>query len=175
MSLRGLLDLIPSQAYQAASEIVAPSGFYAPLIAGLPPLALTVILTPSGRGAEELARDLSCWTRGVEVFPDWETLPHERLSPRTDTMARRIWALHRLTHPEAFGTEGTNSEVGESAEHNPIKFLVVPMRAALAPVNTKILSYPLFKAQVGKAYGRDEMSRDLAALGYERTELVVTR
>lgn len=172
MSLGGLLDLISGHDYTDVPEIVAPSGFYAPLIAGLPPAALTVILTPSGRGAEELARDLSCWTHGVEVFPDWETLPHERLSPRTDTMARRIWALHRLAHPEILGTNDTKTATGIKPG---VKFLVVPMRAALAPVNAKILDYPLFQAEIGQVYGRDEIAANLASLGYERTELVSSR
>ena len=33
--------------------------------------------------------------------PRWETLPHERLSPRSDTVGQRLSVLRRLTHPEA--------------------------------------------------------------------------
>ncbi len=32
----------------------------------------------------------------VEYFPAWETLPHERLSPRADTVGRRLAVLRRL-------------------------------------------------------------------------------
>ncbi|MDD7542214.1 MAG: transcription-repair coupling factor [Mobiluncus porci] len=200
MSLRGLLGPIETSDFEGANEIVAPSGFYAPLIAALPRQDLTVILTPSGRGAETLARELRVFTDGVEVFPDWETLPHERLSPRTDTMARRIWALHRLTNPESFVTVDTKNSLPSSKASKsqpstvsnevtpghlrntftitplePVHYLVVPMRAALAPVNVKILDYPIFEAEVGKLYDRDTMAQDLSSLGYERAELVTAR
>ncbi|MCU9986736.1 transcription-repair coupling factor [Mobiluncus curtisii] len=169
MSLHGLLEvtgdalagLEPDRA-DTASEYVAPPGFYAPLIAGLPGSdeRLTVVLAPSTRAATQLARELGAYTAGVELFPDWETLPHERLSPRTDTMARRIWALHRVTHPHP---------------QDAVHFLVMPVRAALAPVNAHIADYPLFTVQVGDPYDRDTMAADLLRLGYERVDMVGAR
>ena len=36
----------------------------------------------------------------MELFPSWETLPHERLSPRADTVGQRLEVLRRLAHPE---------------------------------------------------------------------------
>lgn len=154
---QALTDVLKSK------EIVAPAGFYAPLIACLAASKgskLTIVLTPSGRAAEQLAGELTHYTDGVEVFPDWETLPHERLSPRVDTMARRIWALHRIHHPDSA---------------SPLRFLVMSMRAALAPVNAHITEYPLFSAEVGQVYERDAMARDLVSLGYERVEMVSAR
>ena len=35
----------------------------------------------------------------VVDYPAWETLPHERLSPRADTVGRRLAVLRRLRHP----------------------------------------------------------------------------
>ncbi|WP_298273876.1 hypothetical protein, partial [uncultured Bradyrhizobium sp.] len=35
--------------------------------------------------------------------PSWETLPHERLSPRSDTVGRRLAVLRRLRHPDPTG------------------------------------------------------------------------
>lgn len=170
MSLHGLLEatgaalLGPEEpdASDLISEYVAPPGFYAPLIAGLPggDEVLTVVLAPSTRAATQLARELGAYTSGVELFPDWETLPHERLSPRTDTMARRIWALHRVTHPRPA---------------DAIRFLVMPIRAALAPLNAHIADYPLFQVQVGDIYDRDTMAADLLRLGYERVDMVGAR
>lgn len=159
MSLSGLLEAVNpgSDALSETGEIVAPAGFYAPLIAALPWRNLVVVMTPSGRAASQLARELRAYTSGVAEFPDWETLPHERLSPRTDTMARRIWTLHRLANEE------------------DIRYLVMPVRAALAPVNAKILDYPIFRAQVGEEYQRETMVKDLVALGYERVDLVTAR
>ena len=132
MSLHGLLEAtgaalagLEPDAAELAYEYVAPPGYYAPLIAGLPggDEGLTVVLAPSTCAATQLACELGAYTTGVELFPDWETLPHERLSPRADTMARRIWALHRVTH---------------SHPSDAVHFLVMPMRAALAPVKAHI-------------------------------------
>ncbi len=36
---------------------------------------------------------------GIVEYPSWETLPHERLSPRSDTVGRRLAVLRRLAHP----------------------------------------------------------------------------
>ena len=35
----------------------------------------------------------------VAYYPAWETLPHERLSPQSDTVGRRLAVLRRLAHP----------------------------------------------------------------------------
>lgn len=170
MSLHGLLGAaetlvgrdLPPAGSPDSREFVAPPGFYAPLIAGLPREKdrLTVVLAPSTRAATQLARELGAYVPGVELFPDWETLPHERLSPRADTMARRIWALHRVTTVDPT---------------NPVQYLVMPMRAALAPVNAQILDYPIFEVNQGQIYDRDAMAADLLALGYERVDMVTTR
>ena len=56
------------------TELVAPSSAYAALLAALPEQPLTVVLTPSGRGAAQVARELEAFTDGVALFSDWETL-----------------------------------------------------------------------------------------------------
>ncbi len=50
----------------------------------------------------------------IAVFPAWETLPHERLSPSSDTVGRRMAVLRRLAHPN---------------EEAPISVLVTTARA----------------------------------------------
>ena len=50
-------------------------------------------------------------------YPAWETLPHERLSPRSDTVGRRLAVLRRLAHPEG----------------NPVRVVVAPVRSLLQP------------------------------------------
>ena len=64
-----------------------------------------VVVTPTGRDGEELVGALAAYLPRdeVEFFPSWETLPHERLSPRADTVATRLSVLRRLAHPEEFG------------------------------------------------------------------------
>ena len=60
-------------------------------------------VTATAREAEDLTDGselaAACAT-AVAYFPAWETLPHERLSPRSDTCGRRLAVLRRLAHPE---------------------------------------------------------------------------
>lgn len=54
-------------------------------------------ITATGREAEDLAAELTSMLGDkVALFPSWETLPHEKLSPAVDTIARRRKALHRV-------------------------------------------------------------------------------
>ena len=65
--------------------------------AGRPVLAVTA----TGRDADDLVDALRCLLPADQVaaYPSWETLPHERLSPRADTVGRRLAVLRRLAHP----------------------------------------------------------------------------
>ena len=61
-----------------------------------------LVVTSTYREAES-ARDTLrslLGTDAVAYYPAWETLPHERLSPRSDTVGRRLAVLRRL--PAAF-------------------------------------------------------------------------
>lgn len=57
-----------------------------------------VVAVPTGSDAEHLAHDLATYLGpdAVELFPAWETLPFERVSPAVDTMGRRLRTLWRL-------------------------------------------------------------------------------
>src|SRR5512139_2391657 len=87
---------------------------------GRPVLAVTA----TGREAEDLAVALRSLLEpdAVVDFPSWETLPHERLSPRSDTVGRRLAVLRRMVHPDA-GTEGAG----------PVQVVVAPIRSVLQP------------------------------------------
>src|SRR3712207_5054965 len=89
-----------------------------PAGAGVPVL----LVTAGERDADQVADQLRCFLpdRRTEVFPAWETLPHERLSPRADTVGRRLAVLRDLTHPGANGT---------------IDVLVAPVRSVLQPLS----------------------------------------
>ncbi|MBV14296.1 MAG: transcription-repair coupling factor [Acidimicrobiales bacterium] len=58
-----------------------------------------VVAVPTGSEAEFLAADLRLYLGhdNVELFPAWETLPFERVSPGVETMGRRLHVLHRLS------------------------------------------------------------------------------
>lgn len=76
-----------------------------------------LVITPTGRAAEDLASALRCYLEpgSVVEFPAWETLPHERLSPRGDTVGRRLAVLRRLAHP------------GDSAVAGPVRAVLQPV------------------------------------------------
>src|SRR5664280_3798425 len=111
-------DILMSRSAPAAAgapevlDIAVSAGARPPLIAALAgghdPSARRPILavTATGREAEDLVAALRCFLPAdvVADFPSWETLPHERLSPRSDTVGRRLAVLRRLTHPDADDT-----------------------------------------------------------------------
>ena len=57
---------------------------------------IVLLVTATGREAEALAESLTTWGVQSVIFPSWETLPHERLSPSSETIANRIQALRRV-------------------------------------------------------------------------------
>src|SRR5262245_58952336 len=61
-----------------------------------------VIATPTGTAAGQLYDDLCQFLAADEVmlFPAWETLPFERVSPAVETMGRRLEVLWRLRDPD---------------------------------------------------------------------------
>ena len=62
-------------------------------------------VTATAREADDLTTALGSFlpAGSVASFPGWETLPHERLSPQSDTVGRRIAVLRRLAHPAPNG------------------------------------------------------------------------
>ncbi len=72
--------------------------FVASALAQLGPL---LVVTATGREADDLTAELrGVFGDAVAVFPSWETLPHERLSPGIDTVGSRMMVLRRLAHPD---------------------------------------------------------------------------
>ena len=60
------------------------------LIAALAAKTPVLAVTATGREAEDLTAELRAMLgEGAAMFPSWETLPHERLSPAVDTVATR--------------------------------------------------------------------------------------
>jgi transcription-repair coupling factor (superfamily II helicase) len=59
-----------------------------------------LVATPTTADAERLAHDLAVFLGPDEVvlFPAWETLPFERVSPSVETMGRRLRTMWLLRH-----------------------------------------------------------------------------
>ncbi len=97
---------IPGLAGARAAVLAAPEPARAFAVAGLAHLSgrrPIVVAVPTTTEAERLAHDLRVYVGdddAVEVFPAWETLPFERVSPAVETMGRRVRVMWRLRHPE---------------------------------------------------------------------------
>ncbi|MEN9325562.1 MAG: hypothetical protein RL414_1316, partial [Actinomycetota bacterium] len=93
MSLLRALNHVPIPIGSSVPAIASAQGFIAASRAADHPILL---VTSSSRRADELAAELSTYLGEDHVitFPPWETLPHERLSPKSDTIAARYKALH---------------------------------------------------------------------------------
>ena len=121
-----------------------------------------LVVTATSRQAEDLAEDLRCLLRDrqVEVFPAWETLPHERLSPRADTVGRRLAVLRRLVHPGA---------------DDPLQVIVAPARSLLQPMAPGLADLEPIELVAGQSIELESAVRRLVDAAYTRVELVEQR
>ena len=81
----------PEGAADPSIVVGAPEGVRPALAAAVARRSPVVYLVASGREAEETVNALRSWYDGdpndIAQLEAWETLPHERLSPRADTVA----------------------------------------------------------------------------------------
>ena len=154
--MRGLIPALPLNS--DASHIVAPQSLYPFLLAARAQSHPLLVVTSSSRSSEDLVNELRELYDNVLEFPAWETLPHERLSPRSDTVARRIQTLYALNGDHAV---------------NPI--VVTPVRGAIHRIISQLGKLPLLRLEIGKEQSLDELVRHLASLAYSRTDLVERR
>ncbi len=127
-----------------------------------------LLVTATGREADQLAEVVAAGcNREVMVFPAWETLPHERLSPSVETVGRRLGVMRRLA-------AGAGESGSGAPEKQPV--VIASVRAALQPVNTdpRLLTERLLT--VGER-GNDlrEIAKELVTLAYARTDMVSRR
>lgn len=146
--------------------VVAPAGARIPLIASMAQRRdkTIYVVVPTGREAEETASALRAWVEDVEVFPSWETLPHERLSPQVDTMAQRIAVLRRLIHPQS-GDEHAGA----------LNVVVIPVRALMQPIIHGIADRAPVRVKAGDIVDLPNLARELENLGYTRVDMVEQR
>ncbi|MFI5757498.1 transcription-repair coupling factor [Streptomyces sp. NPDC051569] len=180
MSLHGLLDAVVrdpalAEAVKAAADghrthvdLVGPPAARPFAVAALaresgrPVLAVTA----TGREAEDLAAALRSLLdpETVAEYPSWETLPHERLSPRSDTVGRRLAVLRRLTHPSP-----------DDPAAGPVSVVVAPVRSVLQPQVKGLGELVPVALRSGQSADLNEVTEALAAAAYARVELVEKR
>ncbi len=125
-----------------------------------------LVVTATGREAGDLVTALRTLlgTDAVAEFPSWETLPHERLSPRSDTVGRRLAVLRRLAHPDS-------ADHG----HGPIEVLVASVRAVMQPLAKGLGELAPVSLKAGQDAALEDVVAALAAAAYTRTDLVERR
>ncbi|MEU8481803.1 transcription-repair coupling factor [Streptomyces sp. NPDC048641] len=180
MSLHGLLDAVSrdpalAEAVKAATDghrphvdLVGPPAARPFAVAALARRTGRTVLavTATGREAEDLAAALRSLLPedGVAEYPSWETLPHERLSPRSDTVGRRLAVLRRLAHPRA-----------DDPETGPVSVVVAPVRSVLQPQVKGLGDLEPVALRTGQSADLNEIVEALAAAAYARVELVERR
>ena len=122
-------------------------------------------VTPTSREAEDLVAQLADLVDPARVgyYPSWETLPHERLSPRSDTVGRRLAVLRRICHP---GNDETNG---------PLSVVVAPVRSVLQPQVKGLGDLEPVELAPGDEAPLDDVVRRLADAAYTRVDLVEKR
>jgi transcription-repair coupling factor (superfamily II helicase) len=180
MSLNGLVDVVVedaalAEAVRAAAsgarprvDLVGPPAARPLVVAALAARARRTVLavTATGREAEDLAAALRSLLPpdGVVEYPAWETLPHERLSPRSDTVGRRLAVLRRLAHPRA-----------DDPAAGPVQVVVAPIRSVLQPQVKGLGDLEPVLLRSGRAADLGTVVDGLAAAAYSRVELVERR
>jgi transcription-repair coupling factor (superfamily II helicase) len=176
MSLSGLLDVaLADPAVSGAVESIGaptftvsgPAALRPFVIAGVARQRTVLAVTSTGAEAEDLAAALRCLLPPdtVAVYPGWETLPHERLSPRADTVGQRLAVLRRLAHPSS-----------DDPTTGPLAVVVAPVRAVLQPQVPALGELKPVELHAGDAGNElTDIVADLVAAGYARTELVEKR
>ena len=99
----------------------------------------------------------------MAVFPSWETLPHERLSPGVDTVGTRLMVLRRLAHPD-------DTRLGP-----PLRVVVTAVRSLLQPMAPQLGQQEPVTLHVGQEVGFEEVIARLVELAYTRVDMVGRR
>ena len=120
-------------------------------LAGIRPVLVAV---PTAAEAERIAGDLvpMLGADQVELFPAWETLPFERVSPALETMGRRLRVMWRLR------------EGGETAP----AVVVAPVRALVQRLGPHVEDIEPVQLRAGDTVDRDELVARLVSMGYRR-------
>lgn len=153
-------------AVQSSLDLTGPAAVRPFVVHGLVERGRTVLaVTATSREAEDLVEELADLVDPdtVAYYPSWETLPHERLSPRSDTVGRRLAVLRRLRHP------------GTDAANGPLQVVVAPIRSLLQPQVPGLADIEPVELAPGDSRPLDDVVRGLADTAYTRVDMVERR
>jgi len=139
-----------------SSALAVPDAAVAYVVAGMCRLGERrplLVVTPTVGDAERLSHDIGAFLGNdeVELFPAWDTLPFERVSPELSTMGRRLRLLWRLHGPSSAPA-----------------VIVAPVRALLQRLGpVEEAAVPVVVARRDR-FDQQELVSRLVALGYRR-------
>ncbi|HZX56562.1 MAG TPA: transcription-repair coupling factor, partial [Ilumatobacteraceae bacterium] len=140
---------VPESARAIAVAALAQLGDRSPLL----------VAAPTGTDAGQLYDDLRQFMPpdSVALFPAWETLPFERISPSVETMGRRMEVLWRLR--------------GEQAP----RIIVAGVRALLQRLSPEAITVDPIRIRPNDVIDPDALLDTLIGFGYRREDLVEHR
>ena len=141
---------------QSAQHVAATPSATGLLLAQRSLTSPLLVVCSSSRRASEIIDELDTYLgigSAVEFDP-WETLPHEKLSPKSDTVAKRVKMLSNLS------------------AH---KIIITSVRALIQPINQAITQIELPTLSKNKKISMQSLIENLELFGYNRTDLVERR
>jgi transcription-repair coupling factor (superfamily II helicase) len=126
-----------------------------------------LVAVPTSGEAERLAADLTQFVGEgrVELFPAWETLPFERVSPAVETMGRRLRTMWRLrAGGPASGDAGGAPDI-----------VVASIRALVQRLGPHVEDAEPIIITPGDRVDSEQLVRRLVAAGYRREYQVEAR
>jgi len=180
--LRNAISTQPDAALSGERDLVAPPALRPLIVAALAsgagggPGRFVLAVTATAREADDLTAALGAFLPPDTVagFPGWETLPHERLSPRSDTVGQRIAVLRRLAHPQGEWGAGA-SHAGDAPPGGKLSIVVAPVRSVLQPIVAGLGDLEPVRLSEGDDADPDDVIARLVEIGYARVELVTKR
>ena len=162
-------ELIDRAAERPADlAMVGPAGARVFVASALASTGALLVVTATGREADDLTAELrGVLGDAVAMFPSWETLPHERLSPGVETVGARMMVLRRLAHPD-------DARLGP-----PLRVVVTTARSLLQPMAPDLAEIEPVTLTLGAeaegGRGFEGVIERLVELAYTRVDMVGKR
>jgi len=150
------------------AALVGPASARLFVAAALAQAGPLLVVTATGREADDLTAELrAVLGDAVALFPSWETLPHERLSPGVETVGARLLVLRRLARPD-------DARLGA-----PLRVVVTTARSLLQPMAPGLADIEPVTLTVGSEVdldgGFEGVIVRLVELAYTRVDMVGKR